>query len=231
MNSMLTAWQETILDYTFKVVYRPGVLNVLPDALSRQFPQELWTARIQGSAPSKIYGYVHLIQDADTQRVTTWPNLAKDCLEYVQRCQECQRVNIARKGYHPLTAIHAQLPGEHMAVDLTGPFPVESDGNLFLLILVDVCTSNFSDTTEKLSSQEELLKRLECMTKTVFPAIDTKTRETQRRMIERFNRTVLHSEFPDGAKVMSLDPILGDKLSPRIAISNAASSNGRDSRD
>ncbi|KAF8923600.1 hypothetical protein BGZ47_004631, partial [Haplosporangium gracile] len=53
----------------------------------------------------------------------TWPNLAKDCLEYVQRCQECQRVNIARKGYHPLTAIHAQLPGEHMAVDLTGPFP------------------------------------------------------------------------------------------------------------
>src|SRR6202000_275107 len=34
-------------------------------------------------------------------------------------------------------------------------------------------------------------------------------------MIERFNRTVLHSEFPDGAKVMSLDPILGDKLSPR----------------
>jgi transposase InsO family protein len=376
MNSMLTAWQETILDYTFKVVYRPGVLNVLPDALSRQFPQELWTSRIPGTAPSKIYGYVHLIQDADTQRVTvtiskrqaviedahalghiganamvkhihslqkTWPHLAKDCLEYVQRCQECQRVNIARKGYHPLSAIHAQLPGEHMAVDLTGPFPVESNGNRFLLILVDVCTrfvflepipdkkamtiakvlfkifttigfprilqsdngrefvneavqvmtttmgvqhrlltpyhprgngvaenhvktacniirkevkdhkqqwanhvpmaqlamntrivalhnsspfslffarryngiSNFSDTTEKLSSQEELLERLEYMTKTVFPAIDTKTRETQRRMIERFNRTVLHSEFPDGAKVMSLDPILGDKLSPR----------------
>jgi hypothetical protein len=376
MNSMLTAWQETILDYTFKVVYRPGVLNVLPDALSRQFPQELWTNRTLGTAPSKIYGYVHLIQDADTQRVTvgisdrkgilvdahalghiganamvkhihslqkTWPNLAKDCLEYVQRCQECQRVNIARKGYHPLSAIHAQLPGEHMAVDLTGPFPVESDGNRFLLILVDVCTrfvfleaipdkkaitvakvlfkifttigfprilqsdngsefvneavkvmtttmgvehrlltpyhprgngvaenhvktacniirkevkdhkqawakhvpmaqlamntrivalhnsspfslffarrfngiSNFSDTTEKLSSQEELLKRLEYMTKTVFPAIDTKTRETQRRMIERFNRTVLHSEFPDGSKVMSLDPIMGDKLTPR----------------
>ena len=42
------------------------------------------------------------------------------------------------------------------------------------------------------------------MTKTVFPAIEIKTRETQRRMIERFNRTVLHNEFPDGAKVMSI---------------------------
>jgi hypothetical protein len=27
-----------------------------------------------------------------------------------------------------------------MAVDLAGPFPEKSDGNLFLLILVDVCT-------------------------------------------------------------------------------------------
>ncbi|KAF9312679.1 hypothetical protein BG006_004299, partial [Podila minutissima] len=53
------------------------------------------------------------------------------------------------------------------------------------------------------------------MTKTVFPAIQAKTRETQRRMIERFNKTVLHNEFPDGARVMSLDPLKGDKLSPR----------------
>jgi hypothetical protein len=376
MNSMLTGWQETIWSYTFKVVYRPGVLNVLPDALSRQFPQELWTSRTEGTAPTKVYGYIHLMQDSNTPRETvalsdrktvladthalghfgtnamvkhihglnkTWPHLAKDCLEYVQRCQECQRVNIARKGYHPMTAVHAQLPGEHMAIDLAGPFPVQSDGNEFLLIVVDVCTrfvilepipnkatltiakalfrlfsiigfprvlqsdngrefvsdvmksmtetmgvqhrlvtpyhprgngvaenhvktacniirkevkdkkdswarhvpmaqlamnarvvalhnsspfslffarrynglSNFSDEKGGITSHEELSKRLEYMTEIVFPAIQTKARETQRRMIERFNRTVLHNEFPDGAKVMSLDPIKGDKLSPR----------------
>jgi hypothetical protein len=376
MNSMLTAWQETILDYTFKVVYRPGVLNVLPDALSRQFPQELWLDRIEGKGPTKVYGYIHLIQDNDTPNETvlpderqkvmsdahalghigtnamvkqihslgkTWPLMAKDCLEFIQRCQECQRVNIARKGYHPMVAIHAQLPGEHMAMDLAGPFPVESDGNRFLLVLVDVCTrfvflepipdkgaltiatvlfkiftligfprvlqsdngrefanqvmlqlttrfdvqhrlvtpyhprgngvaenhvktacniirkeiqdqkhnwakhvpmaqlamntrtvalhnsspfslffarrfnglSNFTNTTEVWTSEDELLKRLEYMTKIVFPAIQSRAQETQRRMIERFNRTVLHSEFPDGSKVMSLDPIKGDKLAPR----------------
>ena len=40
MNSMLTSWQETILDYNFTVKYRPGVLNILPDALSRLFPAD-----------------------------------------------------------------------------------------------------------------------------------------------------------------------------------------------
>ncbi|KAF9970951.1 hypothetical protein BGZ75_002059, partial [Mortierella antarctica] len=38
---------------------------------------------------------------------------------------------------------------------------------------------------------------------------------TQQRMIERFNATILHNDFPDGAKVMTLDPIKGDKLTPR----------------
>lgn len=376
MNSMLTAWQETILDYNFKVVYRPGALNVLPDALSRQFPRELWTDKIKGTAPSKVYGYVHLMQDKDTPRETvlekdrstlladthalghfgtnamvkhihdlgkTWPHLAKDCLEHVKRCPECQRINIARKGYHPLAAIYANLPGEHMAVDLAGPFPVESDGCRYLLVLVDVCTrfvflrpiankgaltvaktlfdifttigfprvlqsdngrefvneaiqamteqmgvlhrlvtpyhprgngvaenhvktacnvirkeikgdkaswarhvhmtqlamntrivalhnstpfslffarrfngiSNFTKASGEISTQEELLKRLEYMTETVFPGIEVKTKETQRRMIERFNQSILLNEFADGARVMSIDPILGDKLTPR----------------
>jgi hypothetical protein len=75
--------------------------------------------------------------------------------------------------------------------------------------------SNFSDEKGVIPSEDVLLERLEYMTKVVFPAIQTKTYETQRRMIERFNRTVLHNEFPDGARVMSLDPIKGDKLSPR----------------
>ena len=34
-------------------------------------------------------------------------------------------------------------------------------------------------------------------------------------MIARFNAAVLHNEYPDGAKVMTLDPLKGDKLTPR----------------
>lgn len=41
LNAMLTGWHETILSYDFKVEYRPGVLNTLPDHLSRLFPQAI----------------------------------------------------------------------------------------------------------------------------------------------------------------------------------------------
>ncbi|KAF8926283.1 hypothetical protein BGZ52_005780 [Haplosporangium bisporale] len=64
-------------------------------------------------------------------------------------------------------------------------------------------------------TQEELLERLRYMTEVVFPAVEKKSRATQARMIECFNATVLHNEFPDGAMVMTLDPIKGDKLAPR----------------
>ncbi|KAG0221948.1 hypothetical protein BGW41_006287 [Actinomortierella wolfii] len=52
------------------------------------------------------------------------------------------------------------------------------------------------------------------MTEVVFPAIEAKSRSTQQKMIERFNRTILHTEFPTGSKVMAIDPIAGDKLTP-----------------
>jgi hypothetical protein len=45
----------------------------------------------------------------------------------------------------------------------------------------------------------------------VFPAIKQTSENTQLRMIERFNRTGLLNGFPDGAKVMTRDPIIGEK--------------------
>ncbi|KAF9332047.1 hypothetical protein BG006_005084 [Podila minutissima] len=52
------------------------------------------------------------------------------------------------------------------------------------------------------------------MTEVVFPAVERRSQAAQACMIERFSATVLHSEFPNGALVMTLDPIKGDKLSP-----------------
>jgi transposase InsO family protein len=373
MNSMLTNWQETILDYNFTVKYRPGVLNILPDALSRLFPadfksryprrdeQNISLSYMQTEESYKVitnkaerdaildkvhtlghFGTNVMVKNIHADHVT-WPHLTEDCLAWVKKCPECQRNNIAQKGYHPLKAIHAQLPGEHMAVDLAGPFPLSDKGNKYLLILVDVCTRfvflkaipnknsltvggvlfdifsligfprilqsdngtefvnalmttiktemgtdhrlttpyhprgngvaerhvkiacdilrkefkqqgnawdahvpmaqlamntrivalhnsspfslffarkfngfhNFSNDKDELLTQKELCDRLKYMTEIVFPAITQKAKLTQKKMIERFNATVLHNDFPDGAKVMTLDPIKGDKLTPR----------------
>ncbi|KAF9198195.1 hypothetical protein BGZ59_004818 [Podila verticillata] len=53
------------------------------------------------------------------------------------------------------------------------------------------------------------------MTEIVFPAVEIRVKDYQRRKAAEFNRTVLLNEFADGAKVMSLDPIRGDKLAAR----------------
>ena len=377
LNPMMTGWQDTILNYSFSVHYRPGIINILPDALSRQFPETIRNKRLKHDEDSyKAIAYIHMMQNEDNTREIvpecdrnsamhnahamghlgtnamvrsihdegkTWPNLAKDCVDFIKRCVECQRFNIARKGYHPMKAIHAHLPGEHIAIDLAGPFPESEDGNVYLLVIVDVCTRfvllnaipdksaytvattlfkrftdigfprvlqsdngrefvnevtrimttqmyidhrlvtpyhprgngvaenhvktvcnmirkevkgndqhwdrhvpfvqlsansrtvslhnsspfssffarkangfiNYSNDEGRTMTQEELLERLRYMTKVVFPAIKLKSKAMQEKMIERFNATVLHNEFPDGAKVMSLDPIRGGKLTPR----------------
>jgi len=49
-------------------------------------------------------------------------------------------MNITKKGYHPMKAILTHLPGEHFAMDLAGPFPRSSNKNVYLLVLVKVCT-------------------------------------------------------------------------------------------
>jgi hypothetical protein len=49
-------------------------------------------------------------------------------------------MNIARKGYHPMKAVHAWLPGEHIAFDLAGPFTESDNEQSYLLVIVDVCT-------------------------------------------------------------------------------------------
>jgi len=69
-----------------------------------------------------------------------WASIRKDCLEYVRQCIDCQRYNISRKGFHPLTPIHAELPMDHVAIDLAGPFTTSEDQNHYVMVVVDVCT-------------------------------------------------------------------------------------------
>jgi hypothetical protein len=75
--------------------------------------------------------------------------------------------------------------------------------------------SNYTSAEGKTLTQEELLDRLKYMTKIVFPAIEEKTKRAQAKIIECFNASVLLHDFPEGAKVMTIDPIKGNKLSPQ----------------
>ncbi|KAF9343266.1 hypothetical protein BGX34_007006, partial [Mortierella sp. NVP85] len=74
---------------------------------------------------------------------------------------------------------------------------------------------NFTDTESNLMNSDQLLQRLEYMTKVVFPAASERSRATQQRMIDKFNKTVPQNVFPDGSVVMAIDPIRNNKLDPK----------------
>lgn len=79
LNVMLINWQEAILNYTFTINYRLGVLNVLPDALSRLYPTEM--KKIPSKQGNQIFfSYLHFLQDNQTARTEVEQSKRSDIL-------------------------------------------------------------------------------------------------------------------------------------------------------
>ncbi|XP_022854857.1 uncharacterized protein LOC111376148 [Olea europaea var. sylvestris] len=54
-----------------------------------------------------------------------WPSLKKDDVDYVQKCDKCQKFgNIIHAPTEELTSIHYSAPFEQWGVDILGPFPL-----------------------------------------------------------------------------------------------------------
>ena len=66
-----------------------------------------------------------------------WPNLFKDCLEWVNHCDKCQRIgNISRRYEMPLQGILVVQIFYVWGIDFMGPFP-SPFGNLYILLAVN----------------------------------------------------------------------------------------------
>ena len=195
LNAMMQSWHDQLFEYDFDVVHRPGIHNVLPDALSRLFPPlklEGGSASDKPAASNKatnasVQRHVTVCNtatatattttttatDADTLPALTappedqradiilhhhlrghfgvkatvdsiheagfdWPTLTAEVREVFAKCLPCQRHNIAKRGYHPLSPIPADQPFDHVAIDLAGPFPTSPRENNYLFVLVDI---------------------------------------------------------------------------------------------
>ena len=172
LNGLITGWFDVIMDYDFTVIHRPGIMNVLPDMLSRIQTEFLIASpkSIIQSSHDQIIRSI-LIQDR-LQRIEVapdnrlnemekshilghfgasaivknlwknnmaWPNMKEDCVKYVASCPQCQRFNISKTGFNPLTPIHAELPMDHVAIDLF-QLKTSCNGSNYCLVVVDVCT-------------------------------------------------------------------------------------------
>ena len=170
-NQMLENWMEILTDFQFEIIHRPGILNVLPDAISRFYdddpientdfqpmfskidivlpnlPEELRVivgkeeqeTLLDLSHAQGHFGAKAMVKLIHKQYQATWPNLLHDCQTVVNRCLSCQRYNIGRHGYHPLSPLNALLPWDHLCIDLKD-MPRSQNGFEAFLIVVDVFT-------------------------------------------------------------------------------------------
>lgn len=78
---------------------------------------------------------------ARVSRLYYWPGLYRDVSQYVSRCELCQKVkpsNTAPRGL--MYPRYNQQPWEIVSVDIMGPYPRSSKGNVYLLVFVDLFT-------------------------------------------------------------------------------------------
>ncbi|EIE87259.1 hypothetical protein RO3G_11970 [Rhizopus delemar RA 99-880] len=142
-NAAMLVWFETIFEYSFDIVHCPGIKNIIPDALSRLFPDD---NKLEGGnnvnnvAIYSIRGHygIKAIEQTIHGDKLHWTNLRQDIQDVISKCHECKMFNIAKTGYHPPRSILPDGPLDHWVMDL-GTFNITStSGNNFLLVMVDL---------------------------------------------------------------------------------------------
>ena len=109
LNHMMTTWLDTLAQFDFTVVHRPGILNILPDCTSsRLFPSFFWG---EGN------NYVN-----DTKNRESGAKLTLRKSPTIQQ-QDFTRLKIPlqRERYKHSQFIHAKLPFDHCPITLYEP--------------------------------------------------------------------------------------------------------------
>jgi hypothetical protein len=84
-----------------------------------------------------------------------WPNMRGDLAKAIETCSACNRFNIIKEGYHPARSVEADLPWDHVQVDLIGPLPKSNQGHGWILTCVDVFTGYVVLRSMKSKSEED----------------------------------------------------------------------------
>jgi transposase InsO family protein len=86
------------------------------------------------------FGIESVVKHIHTYQGLHWNTIYADCKDILSRCKECALHNVSKKGFNPQKSIVAFEPFSHVTMDLFGPLPVTEAGNIYGLVLVDICT-------------------------------------------------------------------------------------------
>jgi transposase InsO family protein len=168
-DSKLRRWRVALQAYNFSIRWIKGEDNFVADILSRQMTTEAAILNVLrfshqfykgdlvvdgvptvGEAYKVIQGVHnattgHLGVDATLARLrtakTSWPDMIADVSAFVRSCPVCQK--LAERSFpikvHPFTSI-SSAPMEQVAVDTIGPFPMDSLGFQYVIVIIDTFT-------------------------------------------------------------------------------------------
>ncbi|EIE87751.1 hypothetical protein RO3G_12462 [Rhizopus delemar RA 99-880] len=150
-NPMMIGWMETLLDFDFDVVRIPGVLNKLPDQLSRLYPpleddNKLVEDNVYKKNKNRLKIKKVVVKRKKYCRDKSINVLATRLIEnkneltdYLTPPEE-ERDAILREthsyGHYGYQAIVRDIHSR----DLAGPLPATGDDYIYLLVLTDICT-------------------------------------------------------------------------------------------
>ena len=86
------------------------------------------------------FGIESVVKHIHTYFGLHWNSIYTDVKQKLQGCHECAMHNITRKGYNPSKSIVSYEPLDHVAYDLCGPLPITDKGNVYILVMIDLCT-------------------------------------------------------------------------------------------
>lgn len=102
--------------------------------------QELRNRILEESHEKGHFGMEAMIKHVHTYHGLHWNSIYDECREIIKKCKPCQMHNITRKGYNPQKSTVCFEPFSVIAMDLLGPLPVTENGNVYILVVMDICT-------------------------------------------------------------------------------------------
>ncbi|KAJ9566978.1 hypothetical protein OSB04_002944 [Centaurea solstitialis] len=144
LNMRQRRWVEILSDYDCEILYHPGKVNVVADALSRKgnkHAPDIVALRISVEAHKSRYS-VHPGTNKmyrDLKQVYWWPGMKKDIAYFVETCVTCLQVKIEHQ--RPYGKLQ-QLPipewtWENVTMDFVTKLPRTPRGHDTIWVVVD----------------------------------------------------------------------------------------------
>jgi len=149
--SKIVPRNDKILDYVKnKVIDYPvniaeGVHATIPEkeseTLRRNIPRDVYVCLQSLHGPT----VGHLGEQKTLQKALdmfgSWEGMRSHIREFISHCPMCQKMRIIKPQVHirPFT-LSTRRPMDEIHVDSIGPLPIDSEGHLYIMVVLDSCT-------------------------------------------------------------------------------------------